>query len=159
MTWNTPISEKIRSVSDSFLECSGPNVNSLFSESAPFSEGIKLSFSRTWGKVAIAIAKPKTKTNMEHTRSGSVWTAPLRTDQVWLYFPEHCSLCIRWITKLAQKSFHVNVGWIVHYFVAWGYDYTVRFIASILLYWWYVIGYNFTTPCIYGSRTPESNVI
>ena len=38
MTWNAPIPKKIRSVSDSFLECSAPNVNRLFSGSAPFLE-------------------------------------------------------------------------------------------------------------------------
>ena len=38
MTWNARIPRKIRSVSDSFLECSAPNVNRLFSGSAPFLE-------------------------------------------------------------------------------------------------------------------------
>ena len=37
-TWNTPISKVIRSVSDSFLERSVPEVNGLFSRSAPFLE-------------------------------------------------------------------------------------------------------------------------
>ena len=38
MTWNASIPKKIRSVWDSFLECSAPNVNRLFSGSAPFLE-------------------------------------------------------------------------------------------------------------------------
>ena len=58
--------------------------------------------------------------NMEHTRSGMVWTAPLRTNQVWFGFPEYCSQCIGSISKPAQKSFCVNMAWIVHYFVEWG---------------------------------------
>ena len=37
-SWNAPIPKVIRSVSDSFLECSAPNVNDLFSGSAPFLE-------------------------------------------------------------------------------------------------------------------------
>ena len=38
MTWKAPIPKAIRSVSDSFLECSTLNVNGLFSGSAPVLE-------------------------------------------------------------------------------------------------------------------------
>ena len=38
MTWNALIPKVIRSVSDSILERFAPNVNGLFSESAPFLE-------------------------------------------------------------------------------------------------------------------------
>ena len=90
----------------------------------------------------------QTKTNMEHTRSGTVWTVPLRIDQVWFDYPEQCAHCTGPISKLAQKSFRVNIAWIVQYVVVWSYDYTVRCIVPILLYWCHVIGYNFTMPRI-----------
>ena len=38
VSWNAPIRQVIHSVSDSFLERSTPNVNGLFSGSAPFLE-------------------------------------------------------------------------------------------------------------------------
>ena len=39
------------------------------------------------------------QSNMEHTQSGMVLTAPLWTNQVWFGFPEYCSHCIGSISK------------------------------------------------------------
>ena len=55
-SWNPPIPKVIRSVSDSFLERSAPNVNDLFSGSAPVLERnliISLLDSRTRGGTPI----------------------------------------------------------------------------------------------------------
>ena len=96
--------------------------------------------------------------NMEHTQSGMVWTAPLRTNQVWFGFPEYCSHCIGSISKPAQKSLCEH-GMNCPLFCRMRHDYMVRFIAPILLYWCYVIGYNVTMPGIQEALTCISYVI
>ena len=113
------------------------HMNSLFSGLARFWNRIALSFSRTWGKVPIAKRKEiwsiPDPVQCEQFRSGLI-----RIDQVWFDFPDQCAHCIGPISKLAKKSFHVNMAWIVQYVVVWSYDYTVRCIARILLYWCHV---------------------
>ena len=160
MTCNDPIPKKIRSVSDCFLECSAPNVNRLFSGLAPFLEQnlviilSDLRLGKQYGAYPI--------------RYGLNSSTPNRSGMVW--FPRvYCSHFIGSISKPAQKSFWVNMAWIVHYFVEWGTitrcDLSRQFFCIDAT----LLGTMLQCPeskkhllvsadTWYGSSTPESNV-
>ena len=102
---DTPIPKVIRSVSDSFLERSAPNVNDLymFSGLAPFLE--RESHYRSLGlegRFAFTM-----KINID-----PIWceTAQLQTGPVRFDFPKHCSHCIGSIPKPDRKSIRYSMN-------------------------------------------------
>ena len=106
-SWNAPIPNVIRSVSDSFLECSARSVNGQNLADRPhFWKGISLSLSWTRGKV---FSKQKQIWSISIRYSVNSST-PSRYDLV--RFPwEHCS--IGSISELDRKSirYSVNIAW------------------------------------------------